>query len=278
MKAQLTVFAMTAILIVGIGTAPAFGQILGAVSVSTDKETYQTGDTIVVSGTIRDNYGGAIGITITAPNGNIVYLAQSTPTADKTYQTETVIGGVFKFSGTYTVEVTYGSEDRVAATTFNVDVVKMQDTMEPEPTPVETPPVYMIDDVEDGIQYSITGGTLKSIVPMPESNSLIVMIEATEDGTLTMTIPKTILKAEENGLDTGVFILIDDGEANFEESITEVDRTITLEFSAGAEKIEIIGTWVIPEFGVIAAMILAVAIISIIAISAKSKLSIIPRY
>ena len=35
---------------------------------------------------------------------------------------------------------------------------------------------------------------------------------------------------------------------------------------------------VIPEFGAIAAMILAVAIISIIAVSAKSRLSIMPRY
>ena len=42
--------------------------------------------------------------------------------------------------------------------------------------------------------------------------------------------------------------------------------------------VEIIDGVVIPEFGTIAAMILAVAIISIIAISAKSRLSIIPRY
>ena len=35
---------------------------------------------------------------------------------------------------------------------------------------------------------------------------------------------------------------------------------------------------VVPEFGTIAAMILAVAIISIIAVSAKSRLSIMPRY
>jgi predicted secreted protein with PEFG-CTERM motif len=35
---------------------------------------------------------------------------------------------------------------------------------------------------------------------------------------------------------------------------------------------------VVPEFGTIAAMILAVAIISIVAFSARSKLSIIPRY
>ena len=43
-------------------------------------------------------------------------------------------------------------------------------------------------------------------------------------------------------------------------------------------KVEIVDGHVIPEFGTIAAMILAVAIISIIAISAKSRLSIVPRY
>ena len=35
---------------------------------------------------------------------------------------------------------------------------------------------------------------------------------------------------------------------------------------------------VVPEFGTIAVMILAVAIISIIAVTAKSRLSIMPRY
>jgi predicted secreted protein with PEFG-CTERM motif len=53
---------------------------------------------------------------------------------------------------------------------------------------------------------------------------------------------------------------------------------VTVMFPAGAEEIEVIGTFVVPEFGTIAAMILAVAIISIIAISSKSRLSIMPRY
>ena len=43
-------------------------------------------------------------------------------------------------------------------------------------------------------------------------------------------------------------------------------------------EVEIVDGLVIPEFGTIAAMILAIAIISIIAISAKSRLSIVPRY
>ena len=65
---------------------------------------------------------------------------------------------------------------------------------------------------------------------------------------------------------------------DYEEVATATDRTLTIEFPAGAEEIEVIGTFVVPEFGTIAAMILAVAIISIIAVSAKSRLSIIPRY
>ena len=43
-------------------------------------------------------------------------------------------------------------------------------------------------------------------------------------------------------------------------------------------EIEVIDGHVIPEFGVIAAMILAVAIVSIIAVTAKTRLSIVPRY
>ena len=50
-----------------------------------------------------------------------------------------------------------------------------------------------------------------------------------------------------------------------------------INYQASAE-VEIIDGHVIPEFGVIAAMILAVAIISIIVVTAKTKLSIVPRY
>ncbi|HJJ24420.1 MAG TPA: PEFG-CTERM sorting domain-containing protein, partial [Nitrosopumilus sp.] len=81
-----------------------------------------------------------------------------------------------------------------------------------------------------------------------------------------------------NGDDTEFFVLVDDEETEFDEIRTYVDRKLTIPFSEGAEQIEIIGTFVIPEFGTIAAMILAVAIISIVAISAKSRLSIVPRF
>ena len=43
-------------------------------------------------------------------------------------------------------------------------------------------------------------------------------------------------------------------------------------------EVEVIDGHVIPEFGVIAAMILAVAIVSIIVVTAKTRLSLVPRY
>jgi predicted secreted protein with PEFG-CTERM motif len=50
-----------------------------------------------------------------------------------------------------------------------------------------------------------------------------------------------------------------------------------INYQASAE-IQILDGHVIPEFGVIAVMILAVAIVSIIVVTAKTKLSIVPRY
>ncbi len=48
-------------------------------------------------------------------------------------------------------------------------------------------------------------------------------------------------------------------------------------FSASAQ-VEIADGAVIPEFDTIAALILAVAIISIIAVSARSRLNVLPKY
>ena len=50
-----------------------------------------------------------------------------------------------------------------------------------------------------------------------------------------------------------------------------------INYQASAE-IKILDGHVVPEFGVIAVMILAVAIVSIIVVTAKTRLSLVPRY
>ena len=135
-----------------------------------------------------------------------------------------------------------------------------------------------IQDSTDLISYEITNGKIINAVPDLDAVSLLVYIESTDDGTITLTIPRSVLDATIGNGDDEFFVLVDGEEVDFEEITTSTDRTLTINFLAGTEEIEIIGTFVIPEFGTIAAMILAVAIISIIAISSKSRLTMLSRY
>jgi predicted secreted protein with PEFG-CTERM motif len=274
------VFALSAILIVSIGMAPAFGQIQNSIVVTTDKAAYSEGQTIVITGEVMNLYSGTpVSVIVKAPNGNLVSIAQVTVGADKKFSTEVTAGGaLMKAVGAYTVTVQYGSENRSATATFEFGG---SSTVTP-PTPVDntgiTDTTISVQGSSDLVGYEITGGKLLSVMPDVDANSLIISVDASEDGSLTLTIPRSVLDATINGGDDEFFVLVDGEEVDFDETTSSTSRTLTIPFQAGAEEIEIIGTFVVPEFGTIAAMILAVAIVSIIAISAKSRLSIMPRY
>ncbi len=280
MKDHLSVFALSAILIASIGMAPAFGQ--SSIVITTDKASYSEGETILVTGEVSRLLGGdALAVTVIAPNVNLVSIDQLTVGEDKKFATSLAAGGaLMKIEGTYTVTVQYGDNKNNSATTsfeFGGSTVTPPPSGGDESKVTDT--TVSVQGSIDLIGYEITGGKLLGIIPDVDANSLIIRIEATDDGSLTLTIPRSVLDALfENGDDDDFFVLIDGEEVDFDETTTSTDRTLTIAFPAGAEEIEIIGTFVVPEFGTIAAMILAVAIISIIAISAKSRLSIIPRY
>ena len=277
MKSHLLVFALSAILITGIGMAPAFGQIQSSIVVTTDKSSYSEGEIIIVTGEVRDQFSGTPVSLIVKNDNAIVFLDQITVGADKKFSAEITAGGTMNTSGTYTVEVTHGTKQRVAITTFEFDGSTSGPTPIDPPTQI-TDTTVSVEGSTDLITYEITGGKITAVMPDVNANSLIIAIDATDDGSLTITIPRSVLLAETNGEEDDLFILIDGEEVDFDETRSSTDRTLTIPFPMGAETIEIIGTWVVPEFGTIAAMILAVAIISIIAVSAKSRLSIIPRY
>jgi len=283
MKTHLSVFALSAILIVSIGMTPAFGQLQNSsIVVTTDKASYSEGEIILVTGEVRDLYSGTpVSIIVKAPNGNLVSLAQITVGADKKFSTEITAGGaLMKAEGSYIITAQYGNASRTAEASFEFGGSTAETPTEVEEiTSTVTDTTVLIQGAQDSINYEITGGKLLSITPSVQDNSLIIIIDATDDGSLTLTIPRSVLDALlGNGDDDDFFVLVDGEEVDFDEITSATDRTLTIPFQAGSEEIEIIGTFVIPEFGTIAAMILAVAIISIIAISAKSRLSIIPRY
>jgi predicted secreted protein with PEFG-CTERM motif len=146
----------------------------------------------------------------------------------------------------------------------------------PKPELISSDP-SMESQVKVNLDHKISGGKVTSMVADGEANSVIINIEAAEQGEITVTLPRNVIDAIRENEDDDFFVLVDYEEVSFEETKTAADRTLSIQFPAGAEIIEIVGTNAIPEFGAITAMILGIAIISVIAISSRAKLSLMPR-
>lgn len=249
--------------------------IAGAISVTTDKNTYKDGDKITISGSTQDYISDTpITLKITSPIGNIVQFAQLSLGNDRTFSTSiTATGALWHEAGAYQVIVQYGSKDRTAQTTFQFGGSAGG--------PGGGGNTINVDGTNLSLKYSITNGKVLGIKADIQSKSLIVSIQTTGDGVLTVTLPRAMINATSaTGQDDKYYVLVDgQEESGFQEiSTTPTDRTLSIPFSDGTQEIEIIGTNIIPEFGTIAALVFAIAIISIVAVSAKTGLRFMPKY
>ena len=234
------------------------------ISVWTDKTDYRHSDMIMVKGQVANTSGFPVTVTVVSPTNVIVAIDQLVVAEDGSFKTTlNTAGAMWKYDCTYTIKVNYGNSEK--SNSVKVELYGGVVTGPASSKECNTNEIAISDYC---VPFSITGGMVTGATINTNDNSIIININAKEDGKLTITPSKTVLD--------GIFMVLVDGEESNDEEI--VGNKVTVMFPAGTEKIEIIGTYVIPEFGAIAAMILAVAIISTIAISARSRLSIIPRY
>ena len=128
-----------------------------------------------------------------------------------------------------------------------------------------------IEDLSDQFTATVTSGVIHHIGANADDDTLLVhLFDTHDDGELKINLNSKIITPFDDG---SYFVLIDNEEVEFE----QMGRTLHIEYGAGAERIEIVGSHVVPEFGTIAMIILAVAIVSIIAITAKTRTTLIPR-
>jgi len=114
-----------------------------------------------------------------------------------------------------------------------------------------------------------------------ERYSLLVETTMDTNGNLILKLPRNSFDAQNDGADTTFIILIskqnnaaDFMQVEYEEIAVSSDyRTIRIPLEEGDKWIEVIGTYVIPEFGSIVIIILVVAVSSAIIMS-KSRFSI----
>jgi len=256
------VYAIIPLLVISTGVVFA-QESISLISVQTDDNNYDEGDTIVISGNISTVVGETPVTLQIFTEGNLVDIAQIVVAQDGTYS-HTVLaeGPLWNKQGDYIVRVSYG-EGNIAESEFSYT---------PKSEKIETTTNFEVDAGSYGtfdVKYTIKGGTVKDMVVDSEIFALIVQIDATDEGTISLDLPREFIGAEkQNGKDDTFIILIDGVEVAYQESVVlSESRVITINFEQNDSDIEIIGTYVIPEFGSVVMIILIVGIMATVVIT-----------
>jgi predicted secreted protein with PEFG-CTERM motif len=234
-----------------------------AITVETDQSSYETGDTLMISGNVGTPQGTQPAlIRVIDPKGVLVRADQADVAADGSYTYTFPAGGLMRNSGEHTVQVTYGTSTE--ETTFDFTATEQS-------VGVWQTFTLEIAGVEYPIRYQIIGGAVEDMVADPATRTLLVTLDSSADGMLTIELPRVVMDAEED--DFSVFM---DGEIGHfvvdELEPTDQARTVSIEFVQGAQEIEIVGTFMVPEFGTIAAIVLALAVIGVIVASSRYRM------
>ena len=133
-------------------------------------------------------------------------------------------------------------------------------------------------DITNLLYYETVGGEINSIIAFPNKASLVIDMDSSDEGYLSLKINDFLVRPFENDeyivqihYKPGLFneetetIYITD-EFGFEKGLT-----ITIPFKSGVEKIEIFGSYVVPEFGQMVILVLAGTIIGIVIISKRTN-------
>jgi len=244
-------------------------------SLSTSNNIYYSGDYVVIFGavnTIFENMPLTIQIYY---KSNLVDVAQVIVAQDGTFvKSFNAVGQQWDEEGTYMVRVQYTST-QIGETTF--EFFSQMIDKSSAVFPVNIPNSGTFD-----VGYTIRGGDVTEINMNIDRYSLLVETTMDTNGNLDLKLPRESFDAQSDGKDNTFIILIskennapgDFIQVEYEEIGTSSDyRTILIPLEEGDKWVEVIGTYVIPEFGSVVIIILVVAVSSAIIIS-KSRFSV----
>ena len=124
------------------------------------------------------------------------------------------------------------------------------------------------------ITYMITGNgnKLNKISVAKDNTTLITDIGSQSNGKLTIQLPRSLIDSKKQGNQDSAYAIFEDSQPW--QRVQEIKsnsqaRTLAIDFDKGTGVIEIAGSKVLPEFGTVSAVVLAIAIVAVIVTSTK---------
>ncbi len=277
---------VTVLILTGTGLASqAFAETV--ITIDTDKDVYDHTDTITITGTVFPVDENEVPVTIMLinPHRSIVSIDQLDVDSDGSWLGQihlTPENALMSEDGVYEIRANYRSAKITTSIELTNAAVETPEAVETgtsvtgtvvtgtDVTGPDGEPFYKLAIGQ--IEFDATCNATPAFFANADDDSIVIYLDPTNDGILTVTLHEELIKPFEDGT---FAVIVNNQEM---QDFTQVGKTLTIPCVVGTEKIEIHGSWAIPEFGVIAAMILAVAIVSIIVVTAKTKLSLVPRY
>ena len=263
------------LLAVSFFSTSAFAESSIEINVSSD--TIKSLDTMVVSGVISGvaDYK-PLKITVKDPNGNVVYSPLVPIGEDGEYRRVLQPTLPSFETGTYTVIVSHEDTEITAQTQFTViaqeiprssiEIPPQEESITNEP--ISSSKITMSADAINGSDIIIIKGNTSirdsdiTFIATSPSGNVVTISQITPD--LSGDFEVEVKTGGPMWKQDGVYqITANQGNAS------EHKQTINVEIKDGL---------VIPEFGVIAVLILSVSIFAIIIFSTKSRLALTPRY
>jgi len=269
------IFCVILTLTLAIGMIFQAAEAVDEVALSTSNDIYYNGDHVVIFGNVNTFFEN-LPITIQIYHEtNLVSVDQVPVAKDGTFVSSFyATGSKWKDEGTYTIRAQY-TPTQIAETTFEFFGQAID----------KSSAVFPVDIPNSGtfdVGYTVRGGEVKNIIMNQERYSLMVETTMNTNGNLILKLPRDSFDAQNDDADTTFIILIskqnnaatDFMQVEYEEIAVSSDyRTIRIPLEEGDKWVEVIGTYVIPEFGSIVIIILVVAVSSAIIMS-KSKFSV----
>jgi len=244
-----------AALLLALVAAPAAAQTITLVELDA---VYERGDKIVISGSVEPRVG-EIPVTIQVKRGsNVIAVDQLKVARDGSFATIINTDGDVWEVGAHSVQAAY-QQGATARQEFEISSMPV----EAGPEAVEGMSTVDLGDGEEGrIQYTITGGTVTDMALSREGLGLTVYVAAESSGSISLTASRAYFDARADGCegaDEEFIVVVDGRQVEHAVERGEAENVISVDFFEDEGRIQIVGTCVIPEFGVAAVALAAAA-------------------